>query len=74
MSECRECAGATDESSWQCTQNLAQDWRSQIQRSIVMDETIFTVSQLGMQANLLARPGRPLSQVAFARKPVAVAR
>ena len=70
----RECAGPTDESTWQCTQNVAQDWRSQIQRSIVMDETIFTISQLGMQANLLARPGRPLAQVVFARKPVAVAR
>ncbi len=70
----RECSGPTDESNWQCTQDVHQDWRSQIQRSIVMDETIFTISQLGMQANLLARPGRPLSQVVFARKPVSVAR
>ncbi|HEU5056822.1 MAG TPA: beta-propeller domain-containing protein [Kofleriaceae bacterium] len=70
----RECSNATDESNWQCRQDVHQDWRSQIQRSIVMDETIFTISQLGMQANDIARPGRPIAQVVFARKPVAVAR
>jgi uncharacterized secreted protein with C-terminal beta-propeller domain len=70
----RECSGPTDESNWQCTQDIHQDWRSQIQRSIVMDETIFTISQLGMQANDIARPGKVLARVAFARKPAAVAR
>jgi hypothetical protein len=70
----RECTGATDDSNWQCRQDLHQDWRSQIQRSIVMDETIFTISQLGMQANLIARPGKPIAQLAFARKPVSLAR
>ena len=70
----RECSGPTDESSWQCTQNARQDWRSQIQRSIVMDETIFTISQLGIQASDIARPGKAIAQVVFARRPAAVAR
>ena len=70
----RECTDATDESNWQCRQDVHQDWRSQIQRSIVMDETIFTISQLGMQANNLARPGKPIAQVVFARRPATVAR
>ena len=70
----RECTGATDDSNWQCRQEVHQDWRSQIQRSIVMDETIFTISQLGMQANLLTRPGKAIAQVVFARRPATVAR
>src|SRR4029079_15810851 len=69
----RECSGAMDESPWQCTQNARQDWRSQIARSIVMDETIFTISQLGMQASDIARPGKAIAQVVFARRPAAVA-
>jgi len=70
----RECSAPTDESNWQCTQDIHQDWRAQIQRSIVMDETLFTISQLGIQANDIARPGKALARVVFARKPVAVAR
>jgi hypothetical protein len=70
----RECSGATDQTSWQCTQNARQDWRSQIQRSIVMDETIFTISQLGIQATDLARPDKAIAQVVFARRPASVAR
>jgi len=70
----RECAVDMDESPWQCTQNAPQDWRSQIVRSIVMDGTIFTISQLGMQASDIARPGKAIAQVVFARQPAAVAR
>lgn len=74
MTRERECSGPTDESTWQCTQDVHQDWRSQIQRSIVMDETLFTISQLGIQANDIARPGKAIAQVVFARRPTTVAR
>jgi len=70
----RECAGPTDESNWQCRQDVHQDWRAQIQRSIVMDETIFTISQLGIQASDIHRPGRAIAQLVFARRPTTVAR
>lgn len=70
----RECAGPVDAGNWQCNQNPRQDWRSQIQRSIVMDETIFTISQLGIQASDIARPDRAIARVVFARRPAAVAR
>jgi hypothetical protein len=70
----QECAVATTENEWQCRQGAHQDWRSQIQRSIVMDDTLFTISQLGLQANKIAQPGKALARVLFPRKPVAVAR
>jgi hypothetical protein len=70
-----ECAGGAAASSHPCANRHQQpDWRSQIQRSIVMDEVLVTISQLGLQWNSLVRPKQPLAGVAFARPAVALAR
>ena len=69
-----ECAASVGVPSYPCSSPVHQDWRAQIQRSIVIDDTILTLSGLGFQLSRLGRPDRTLARVPFARAPVALAR
>ena len=74
MSEMARIADCTRQAGTQpCTVAAPQhDWRSQITRSIIMDDVILSLSGLGIQVNELTRPERTVARLLLG-PPVTVA-
>jgi hypothetical protein len=64
---------ASDAATYPCGTPEYQDWRAQIVRSIVMDDLLVSISNLGIQVNPLARPERTIARLLLVRPPVRVA-
>jgi uncharacterized secreted protein with C-terminal beta-propeller domain len=68
-----ECAQAVNNGNYLCTNPTHPDWRAQIHRSIIMDELIVSLSNLGLQVNNLNRPDRTVARVMLAPLPLTAA-